>query len=103
MTNTAKTPKNIQVGDMLALRHDMRLNVDGVSWFKNENGDFVADPTSPLEPVWRGYVSFIATYKTITDKSVVKQGNRTVTILTCEGGHQYELNASYAYIVKGDK
>jgi hypothetical protein len=98
--NTQKTPKNIQVGDMLALRHNMQFNADGISWLKDANGDFVADPTSPLEPVWRGFVSYIATYKTITEKAVAKKRYGTVTVLTCADGSTYELNASYAYIVK---
>jgi hypothetical protein len=98
--NVKRTAKNIQVGDMLALRHDMQFNADGVSWFKDPDGEFVADLTSELMPVFHGWIRYVATYKKIIDKTVTKQGNRKVTILACDDGTSYELNATYAYIVK---
>jgi hypothetical protein len=100
MNKNAKTAKNIQVGDMIALMHDFQRNADGKAWLRDENDNFVPDTTSPLEPVFHGNASFIATYKTIVDKSVVKQGNRKVTIITCEDGSTYELNATYAFMMK---
>lgn len=99
-TQTAnKTAKNINVGDALALRHDFKRVENGVAWVRDENGEYIPDTTTALEPCIRGWGSFAATFKTIVAKEVTKEGNCTVTIFTCEDGDSYRLYAKNAYVV----
>ena len=99
METAKRTAKNINVGDAIALMHEFKYDSNGW-WLLDADGEMIPDPATDLQPCLRGYDSFAVAFKTITNKEVTKVGGCTVTILTCEDGSSYSLNARNAYVVE---
>jgi hypothetical protein len=89
-TTTNKTAKNLQAGDVIGLRYQLKV-VNNQS-VKDKDGNFVFDTTQPLQPCWGREATLVAqTTRIIATEIVKSEAGGNVAVITCDNGQTYRI------------